>query len=223
MDILKSDMYKFNKQQIANGLDLLSTICDKSVAVCFFDPQYRGLLDKLKYGNEGSKENARCNLTQMNEETIIKFIKEMDRVLKDSGHLFLWVDKYHLNEGDVKRWIDGTNFELVDMITWYKNTFGLGSRSRSTSEFLIVLQKRPKRAKDIWTDHSIPDVWCEKIVEKTHPHEKPLELQKRLICATTTDDDVVVDAAAGSYSVLEACKLSNRKFLGCDIQFGEEK
>lgn len=55
----------------------------------FFDPQYRGVLDKLKYGNEGqARGKARCELTQMDEDTIVNFIKEIDRVLKDSGHLF---------------------------------------------------------------------------------------------------------------------------------------
>ena len=222
MDVLKSNMYQFNQKQTANGLDLLSTINDKAVAACFFDPQYRGLLDKLKYGNEGSKESARCNLTQMDDATIIKFIKAMDRVLQDSGHLFLWVDKFHLCEGDVKRWIKGTNLVQVDLLTWDKQKFGLGCRLRSTTEFLIVLQKLPKRAKGVWTDHSIPDDWPEKVNNKIHPHEKPLDLQARLICAVTNDNDVVVDAAAGSYSVLEACKLTNRNFYGCDIQFGDD-
>lgn len=44
-----------------------------------------------------------------------------------------------------------------------------------------------------------------------------------IICATTREGDYVLDPAAGSYSVLEACKLTNRNFLGCDIRFGEEK
>lgn len=64
---------------------------DNSIATAFFDPQYRGVLDKLKYGNEGKgRGKARSELKQMDEETIINFIEEIDRVLKDSGHLFLW-------------------------------------------------------------------------------------------------------------------------------------
>jgi site-specific DNA-methyltransferase (adenine-specific) len=52
---------------------------------------------------------------------------------------------------------------------------------------------------------------------KKHPHQKPLELQKVLIEAVSNVGDLVVDPAAGSYSVLEACLLSQRTFLGCDI------
>ena len=60
----------------------------------FFDPQYRGVLDKLKYGNEGKKRGrARAQLEQMNEETIITFIKEINRILKPSNTSFCgWIN-----------------------------------------------------------------------------------------------------------------------------------
>lgn len=97
MSLLKTNTYAINKKNKANGLDLLADINDKTIATVFFDPQYRGVLDKLKYGNEGqARDKARCELTQMDEDTIVNFIKEIDRVLKNSGHLFLWVDKFHL-------------------------------------------------------------------------------------------------------------------------------
>lgn len=107
----------------------------------FFDPQYRGVLDKLKYGNEGKKRGrARAQLEQMNEETIITFIKEINRILKPSKYLFLWVDKFHLVEG-VKPWLINTSFKLVDMITWDKQKIGMGYRTRRKSEYLLILQK----------------------------------------------------------------------------------
>lgn len=220
MEVLRSNTYEFNKKNLANGLDLLADINDGAVSVAFFDPQYRGVLDKLKYGNEGQERGkARCSLKQMSEDIIINFIKEIDRVLKNSGHLFLWVDKFHLCQG-VLSWLKDTNLNLVDMIVWDKGKIGMGYRSRRKSEYLVVLQKSPVKAKACWTDHAIPDVWQEK-VPKTHPHSKPVELQKRLICATTLENDIVLDPASGGYSVFEACKSSNRQFIGCDILYGE--
>lgn len=219
-NVLKTNIYAINKENLADGLDLLTDINDKSIATAFFDPQYRGVLDKLKYGNEGAtRGKARCELQQMREDTIINFINEPDRVLKDSGHLFLWVDKFHLCQG-VLDWFTYTQLNLVDMITWDKGRIGMGYRTRRKSEYLIIFQKNPVRAKACWTDHSIPDVWEEK-VKKNHPHSKPIELQKRLIGATTNPCDVVLDPAAGGFSVFEACKLAGRDFLGCDIQFGQ--
>ena len=220
MELLKNHIYSVNKRNKADGLKLMGTINSGTIATAFFDPQYRGVLDKLKYGNEGeSRGKARCELKQMDEETIIKFIKEIDRVLKSSGHLFLWVDKFHLCQG-VLGWFSETSLNLVDMIVWDKDKIGMGYRTRRKSEYLVVLQKSPVRAKDCWLDHAIPDVWVEKTV-KVHPHSKPIMLQKSLIDATTREGDFVLDPASGGYSVFEACKMAGRDFIGGDIEYGE--
>lgn len=222
MTVLKNNSkFALNKKNKTDGLVLLSDIKDSSIATAFFDPQYRGILDKLSYGNEGkSRGKARSSLTQMSEDIIISFINEINRVLKDSGHLFLWVDKFHLCQG-VLEWFTKTDLNLVDMIVWDKGKIGMGYRTRRKSEYLIVFQKSPVKAKSCWTDHSIPDVWEEK-TEKVHPHSKPIELQRRLIAATTTEGDVVLDPASGGYSVFEACKLLQRDFIGGDIEYGED-
>ena len=221
---LKTNTYGENQRNLADGLKLLKEINDNTVQAAFFDPQYRGILDKQKYGNEGmSRGKARCSLQQMSVDTIKQFINEIERVLVKSGHLFLWVSKYTLCSGEIRDWFDNhTQLSLVDMIVWDKVSFGMGSRSRSQSEYLVAFQKPPVRAKGCWTDHSIPDVWPEK-VKKVHPHSKPIELQKRLIEATTKARDVVIDPAAGGFSVLEACMASGRNFIGCDIEFGDNK
>ena len=220
MDVLKSNIFSFDMENLADGRELLSEINNGVVSAVFFDPQYRGVLDKLHFGNEGkNRGQARCALKQMDDDIIKSFFKEIDRVLKDSGHLFLWVDKFHLCQGSALDWSNGTTLAQVDMITWDKGKIGMGKRTRRKSEYLIVFQKSPTKAKGYWHDHSIPDVWEEKVV-KNHPHSKPVELQKRLIAATTNVGDVVLDPAAGGYNVFTACKMLNRRFLGCDVQHG---
>lgn len=207
-----------NVKQQGDGLELLDTMAAGSVAACFFDPQYRGVLDKLNYGNEGkSRGQARSQLPQMSEELISIFIHKIDTVLRPSGHLFLWVDKFHLCQG-VAHWFTGTSLNLVDMVVWDKGRIGMGYRTRRKSEYLLVLQKAPVRAKGFWRDHAIPDVWAER-VPKTHPHSKPVELQRRLIEAVTNEGDCVVDPASGGFSVLAACEAAGRNFIGCDIAF----
>jgi len=210
-----------NKKLNIDGVELLKQIQDKSLKVTFFDPQYRGILDKLSYGNEGkSRGKDRSDLPQMSEDIIKTFLKEIERVLLPSGYLFLLVDKFHLVEG-VNPWISDLNMEIVDLITWNKMKIGMGYRTRRKSEYLLVIQKLPKKAKSTWTLHNIPDVWDEKVV-KTHTHSKPIELQKQLILATTNEGDLVCDPASGGFSVFEACKLTNRKFIGGDLVFGTE-
>ena len=215
--VKKNTLFSANARNKMAGLKFLNLLKDESVSACFFDPQYRGILDKMKYGNEGkNRGQARASLKQMDVATIIKFIREINRVLKASGHLFLWIDKFHLCSG-FNSWTDETDLETVDMITWDKDKMGMGYRSRRQSEHLVVLQKKPKRSKGVWTVKNIPDVWREKIVKKTHTHSKPIRLQVELITAVTSKKDWVIDPAGGGFSVLEACQLAGRNFLGCDI------
>ena len=172
----------------------------------------------MKYGNEDTSRNhVRVALPQMSEEIIIEFMREIARILIPGGHLFLWMDKFHLCS-DFRNWTDGTNLSVVDMLTWNKEKMGLGYRTRHQSEFCVILQKEPRRAKGVWMLRNIPDVWNEKIKDRTHPHNKPIDLQGELIEAVTAKGDLVVDPAAGSFSVLAACQLRGRNFLGCDVR-----
>lgn len=168
-----------------------------------------------------SRGRARSSLPQMSEVLIYEFISKIEKVLMPSGYLFLWVDKFHLVEG-VSSWFGNiSTLSLVDMITWNKEKMGMGYRTRRQAEYLVVIQKEPKKAKSTWTIHNIPDIWSEK-VEKRHPHSKPINLQKKLIEATTCEGDIVCDPASGGYSVLECCIDLNRTFIGCDLVFGED-
>ena len=218
VDVLKSASpdILMDAENYIDGLSLLHQIRDCSISAAFLDPQYRGVLDKLAYGNEGSRQKGRSQLYQMTDETIAAFITELSRVVSPSGHLFLWVDKFHLCEG-VGGWLHGSLFHIVDMITWDKKRMGMGYRSRRCCEYLLILQKQPLRAKGVWTDHGIPDVWSEK-ADGTHTHSKPIDLQERLIRAVTDVGDVVCDPCSGGFSVLKACLKSERHFIGTDLR-----
>lgn len=201
------------------GLELLSKLEDQSTHLAFFDPQYRGVLDKMRYGNEGERQKGRAVLHQMSEEVIVCFIQGIHRVLKPSAYLFLWIDKFHLCEG-VGDWLKDTTFQSVDLITWDKQKMGMGYRSRRQSEYLLVLQKKPIKAKGTWNAHNIRDVWSEKIPNeelKLHPHSKPKGLQKALILSCTQEGDIILDPASGGFSVFKCCKELGRNFIGTDL------
>lgn len=208
-----------NKRMKMDGLKLLAKLPNEAIPVAFFDPQYRGVLDKLAYGNEGKRRGQRrCALEQMDEQTIADFIKGIDRALMPSGHLFLWMDKFHLCNG-FREWLDGTELDVVDLVSWDKGRIGMGYRTRRTTEYCIVLQKQPRRAKGVWRIHNIPDTWHEKTIAngKGHPHKKPIELQGELLAAVTNEGDMVLDPAAGDFTVLEAARIRGRNFIGCDL------
>jgi site-specific DNA-methyltransferase (adenine-specific) len=204
-------------RQKMDGLKLLAKLENDSIPLVFFDPQYRSVLDRQSYGNEGERQKGRAALAQMSDKTITKFIGEIERVLMPNGHLMLWVDKFIVCSG-VHHLTEGSALHCVDLITWNKDRMGMGYRTRRYSEHLVVLQKPPIRAKGVWKSHDIPDVWTEKIGEKNHVHAKPIELQKALIKAVTNKGDVVVDPAAGGFSVMTSALAIDRHFVGCDIE-----
>ncbi|MCG3167143.1 MAG: hypothetical protein POELPBGB_02927 [Bacteroidia bacterium] len=199
-----------------DGLLLLKKLYDASIPLVMFDPQYRGLFDQLKYGNEGKKLRERFQLPQMPDTVIASFLKEIDRVLIPSGHVMMWVDKFMLINS-IHSLVTGTSLKVVDFITWDKGRIGLGYRTRKKSEYLVIFQKLPVRIKGIWKAHDIPDIWTEKLVKKNHTHAKPVQLLKKLIEAVTNIGDTIVDPAAGGYSTLTSASEVKRNFLGCDI------
>lgn len=210
------DGFRLNEGNQADGLVLLRLLPADSFPLCFFDPQYRGVLDRQKYGNEGNRQQERSQLPQMDESLITAFIRAIDRALMPSGHLLLWVDKFHLCTG-ILPWLAGTSLATVDLLVWDKQRIGMGYRTRRKSEYCVILQKAPLRAKGVWRLHNIPDVVAEK-TDAAFTHAKPVGLQASLVEALTNPGDIVLDPAAGSYSVLAACLRTNRRFLGCDIR-----
>ena len=207
--------FAFDRRNRADGRELLRLLPDRSAPLVIFDPQYRGVLDHQAYGNEGKRQQGRAQLRQMPEDEIKQFIAEIDRLLLPTGHLMLWVDKFHLCMG-VGHWLEATHLDMVDLIVWNKQRMGMGYRSRRISEYLLIAQKQPRRAKGVWTAHDIRDVWEEKL-EVHHAHAKPIGLQAKLIASVTNPGDVVIDPAVGSFSVMEACARTGRRFLGCDV------
>jgi len=208
---------RLNSRLKMDGLRFLNKLPPETIPVAFFDPQYRGVLDKLGYGNEGKERGkARCELKQMDQNIISNFIGGISDALIPSGHLFLWMDKFHLCSG-FSDWHADTPLRVVDMLIWDKGRFGMGYRSRRQSEYLIVLQKVPCRAKGVWKVHTIADICFEEVKRNGYAHRKPIQLQKELIRAVSNEGDIVIDPAAGSFSVMEACEICNRNFLGCDL------
>jgi site-specific DNA-methyltransferase (adenine-specific) len=50
-----------------------------------------------------------------------------------------------------------------------------------------------------------------------HPTQKPLDLLKRIVLASTDKNDVVLDPFCGSGTTGVACKRLNRSFIGIEI------
>jgi site-specific DNA-methyltransferase (adenine-specific) len=65
-----------------DALALLRSLPDGCTPLVFFDPQHRGVLDKLQYGNEGARQKGRFALPAMTDGYIDYVCLEIVRVLK---------------------------------------------------------------------------------------------------------------------------------------------
>jgi site-specific DNA-methyltransferase (adenine-specific) len=198
-----------------DALTLLRSLPEDCTPLVFFDPQHLDVLDKLKFGNEGARQRERCALPAMSSGYIDACCREIARVLQPSGYLMLWGDTFRLCEGAHHRVADVV--KCVDLIAWDNLRPGNGYRSRRRGGYLLVLQNPPLRAKATWRDHRMPDRWREKVDRRIHPHAKPVELIARLIGAVTRPGDLVLDPAAGGFSVMHVATEMQRWFIGCDI------
>jgi len=216
-----------NVAQRGDALALLRSLPDAYSPLVFFDPQYRALLDRQKYGDEGkSRQRRRADLPAMSEHYIDDVCRECARVLRPSGYLLRWVDDFSLCEGlhlhvaytEAEHAPSITKpFKAVSVIAWDSLRQGMGHRVRNRGDYLLALQRPPLLAKSTWRDHGIPSRWPEKVRSRAHPHVKPIRLIKRLIAAITEPGDLVVDPAAGSFVVMHAARGLGRDFVGCDL------
>jgi site-specific DNA-methyltransferase (adenine-specific) len=203
-----------NVAQRHDGLELLRSLPDACTPLVFLDPQHRGVLDRLKFGNEGARQRGRAELPAMSEEYIDAVCRESARVLKGGGYLMRWIDTFCLCEGHHLRIADSV--KPVDLIAWDNLRPGMGKRTRRRGDYLLILQKPPVSART-WRDHGIQNRWPEKVDRSVHAHIKPIGLIERLIGAVTEPGDLVVDPAAGSFVVMHAACRLGRNFIGCDL------
>ena len=217
--MMKMPCFEFDVPQRGDALELLRSLQTPCAAVVLFDPQHRGVLDHLKFGNEGARQRGRAKLPAMSDDYIDRVCLESARVLKPGGYLMRWVDTFGLCEGHHQRIAEAV--KPVDLIAWDNLRLGMGKRTRRRGDYLLILQKPPISPRT-WRDHGIPNRWPEKVDRKHHPHIKPIGLTTRLIGAVTEPGDLVVDPAAGSFVVLHAARQLERNFIGCDIAYAQD-
>ncbi len=212
------NQYLLNTKQPGEALELLTSLEDNTTSLIFLDPQYEKVGDVSRVKD--------YPLHYQSDYQIVQLLKEIARVLKPSSFCLLWISKEILRTDRVQLWLlQATSLKIVDCLVWKKNNFGFGSYFRNKSEFAFLLQKHPLNSK-LFKNRSFGNVWEENslsINQRNHPHQKPRELIKSLIEATTQEGDLIADPCAGSFIVLEVCQETNRNFLGVDLTYNEVK
>ena len=170
-----------------------------------------------------------------------KWIGGCHRVLKDNGSIYISCT-YH-NIAEVMIVLKQLDFKINNVITWQK-TNAMPNMTRRifthSSEFVVWAVKGKKwvfnykELKDINPDKQkdgsqkqMRDVWLLPLVQgkerlrgkdgrALHPTQKPEEMLKRIIIASSNNGDLVLDPFLGSGTTAVVAKRLGRNWIGIE-------
>ena len=231
--------FEDNNFVLLNGdcFELIKTIKSRSVNVIFADPPYflSGGGVTCKSGKMVFVDKAQWDKKKVIDEKLKynkKWIKLCKRILKDNGTI--WISGTFHNIYTIGVALEKEGFSIINNITWQKlspppnlackafthstETILWACKSGSKYFYNYALMKKlngNRQKKDVWNDIHIKKL--EKEFGK-HPTQKPLDLLKRIILASTKENDIVLDPFNGSGTTGIACSLLKRQYIGIDSE-----
>ena len=230
----------------ADCLALLNQLPENSVDMIFADPPYNlsngGFTvhaGRMVSVNKGEWDKSRG--FQDDYDFHYRWLQACKRVLKPHGTL--WVSGTYHSIYQCGHVIQSLGYHILNDITWFKPNASpnLSCRFFTASHETIIWARKDKKAKHIfnydvmknaeWPEDALKkpglqmrSVWSmgtPKPYEKKfgkHPTQKPLDLLKRIVLASTNEGDVVLDPFTGSSTTGLASIVHNRKFVGIDLE-----
>ena len=221
--LYNEDCFERMKQLSDNSIDLILT-----------DPPY--LFNRGGGTNEGTDKNAiggksdlykfgnkmMGDMASFDKDKIYKLLNESKRLCK------IMRGYYFCNETALSyylQWANENNCKY-NIIVLEKSAFIMNRNKYATNcEYLIrIIAKSGAGLKILDYDKSENDIsWLysvqqfDKIQNKLHPTEKPLNILNGVIQLNTDEDDLVFDPFMGSGSCGVVCAMMNRNFIGIEI------
>lgn len=171
----------------------------------------------------------------MSQDEVMAFNMEWLRLcrdkLKDNGSI--WISGTYHNIFSVANSLTVLGYKILNVVTWEKTNPPVNISCRYFkyyTEFIIWARKMKKvphkfnyeLMKELNGGKQMTDVWRMPAIgrwEKTcgkHPTQKPLRLLVRIILATTSQGDWILDPFSGSSTTGIAANLCGRRFAGIE-------
>ena len=233
----------------ADCLEVLASFAENSIDMIFADPPYmlsnNGFTcqnGKMAKVNKGEWDKS----AGFEEDTIFhnEWIRACRRILKPEGTI--WISGTYHSIYQCGYLLQKNDFHILNDIAWFKPNASpnLSCRFFTASHETILWARKDKNAKHTFNyeemkNGSFPEdklknentqmrsVWSipsPKSAEKEHgkhPTQKPLDLLKRIVLASTNKGDIVLDPFCGSGTTGAACKfIGERTFIGIEIDEG---
>ncbi len=227
-------------------LKILEQLPDNSVDMVFADPPY--LLSNGGFSlhagkrvsvNKGDWDKSKG--VKQDFEFQLKWIGAVHRVLKPSGTIWISGTYHSIYQCGFALQVSG--FHILNDIAWFKPNASpnLSCRFFTASHETVIWARKDKNAKHIfnydlmkngtWPEdvlkkpglqmRSVWSIGTPKSIEKKfgkHPTQKPENLLKRIILASTNRGDVVLDPFTGSSTTGIMAHLYGRKYIGIDLE-----
>lgn len=218
---------------LGDSLKVLPTLASSTVDLVFADPPYFLSNDGLsiKSGKVVSVNKGEWDKKENYESTrsfTYTWLKECFRLLKPNGTI--WVTGTRHNIFEVEQEMKKVGFNIINIIIWhktdpppliYKNKFRFsyefiiwarkGRRHYFNYDLMFSLDK--KEMEDVWHLAAVPNS------EKKfgyHPTQKPEQLLRRIILASSKKGDLVLDPFLGSGTTACAAKQLERNYIGVE-------
>lgn len=158
------------------------------------------------------------------------YAPEFYRILKDGSHCYVMTN--HVNLINMLNTFTNAGFHFIKCLIWNKGNKIMGQYYMSQYEYIMFFRKgKGVRINNCGTSDilSVPNIKLKGNDGKNlHDTEKPVELMQILIENSSKEDDVVIDPFMGIGSTGIACKKTNRKFIGVELddkyyQIAEER
>lgn len=224
---------------------LLSQLPGSSIDMIFADPPYNlsngGFsvhAGRMVSVNKGDWDISRG--FQDDYDFHYRWLEACRRVLKPNGTL--WVSGTYHSIYKCGHALQSLNYHILNDISWFKPNASpnLSCRFFTASHETLIWVRKDKKAKHVFNyEHMKDGEWLEDKLKKPglqmrsvwsigtpkpeekkfgkHPTQKPLDLLKRVILASTKKGDVVLDPFTGSSTTGIAAILNDRKFIGVDL------
>lgn len=219
-------------------IEILNQAREDSVDMIFADPPYflsNGGIScksgKMVSVNKGKWDKSKG--VKENHEFNMKWIEACQRVLKPNGTI--WVSGTTHVIYSIGFAMQTLGYKILNDIIWYKRNAppNLSCRYFTHSTETVIWASKGQKSKHYFDyplmketngGKQMRNVWemsapakAEKAFGK-HPTQKPLELLKRIILASTKEGDLVLDPFCGSSTTGVAALLLNRKYVGMDME-----
>jgi DNA modification methylase len=147
------------------------------------------------------------------------FVSEFYNKLRKGGTLIMFFDLWKIT--DLKRMLEKYKFKQIRLIEWIKtNPQPLNSKINyltNCREIALLGVKEGKPTFNSSYDKGIYNFPLQGGKNRFHPTQKNLNMFEELIKKHSNENDVVLDTFLGGGTTAIACKTTNRKFKGCEI------